>query len=154
MRLNSASAQSSDAFAFITSGTCMRIERLVGGEPEPRFDLRGVRLGLRSCASASVRGNADEHRAVRHARAALDRRRDHAAGRFRRDLRLFVGDQRSGHAQVAIDRLVLRPSPHARRQRRALAVRRRWSCRRCTPGSTRRGDSRRAEHERSLTYES
>ena len=104
MRLKSASAQSSDAFAFSTSGTRTGSNGLPGRQPEPRLELRGVGLGLAQRRVRFGRRDADQHRARGDARAALHRRADHAAAGFGGDVGLLVGGERSGDAQEAIDR--------------------------------------------------
>ncbi len=62
----------------------MRIERLAGDQPEPRFDLRGVRIRFLQLRSGLRRRDANEERALRHARAALDRASRSRGRRFRR----------------------------------------------------------------------
>ena len=62
MRANSASAQSSDACAFITSGTPFGIERLAAREPEARLDLAGVRFGFLQLRRGLGGGDAHQQR--------------------------------------------------------------------------------------------
>ena len=95
------------------------IERLAGDESEPRFDLRGVGFGLPQLRAVSVAEMRTSTAPCGHARAALDRRLDHAAGGLGADFGLLVGDERSRDAQKAIDRLALRPPPRGRRPARA-----------------------------------
>ena len=105
---NSASAKSSDALRVHHVGHALRIERLARREAEPRFDLRGVGFRFlqlrRRSRSAEIRTSSAPGA---DARAAFDRRPDDAAGGLGADLRLFVGDQRAGDAQVAFDRPAL-----------------------------------------------
>ena len=59
-----------------------------------------------SCASVSVGERRISSAPCATARAALDRRRDDAAGRFGGDVGLFLGHQRAGGADEARDRLL------------------------------------------------
>ncbi len=84
--------RSSDALAFMTSGTWVAVEGLPRREPEALASicaaLASASCELRRCFR---RRNAGEDAALRDARAALDRRLDDAAGRLGADLRLLVG---------------------------------------------------------------
>ena len=84
-----------------------RLERLVRRQPEPRLNLRRVRLGFLQLRRGLGRGDAGQQRTGLDARAALDRNRDHPAGGLGTDFGLFIGDQRAGDAEIAIDRPAL-----------------------------------------------
>ena len=94
MRSNSAWARSSAAFAFMTSGTRLA-SNASGRQTETRLDLRGVGLRFLQLGGGLGCGDADERRALCDARAALDRRRNHAARCLGADLGLLVGHQRA-----------------------------------------------------------
>ena len=79
-----------------------------------------------TCASVSVGENADQLGALRDRRAALDRRRDDAAGGFGGDVGLFLGHQRAGGADEARDRLL--DGGDRARPRRAAGSRLGCSC--------------------------
>ena len=103
--------------AFITSGTRVGSNGWPGVSPRRASICAALASASCSCADVSAGEMRDEHRALRDARAALDRRLDDAAGGLGAHLGLFVGEQRAGDAQITIDR----PAFDRRRRRRRAA---------------------------------
>ena len=105
MRLKSASAQSSDAFALRTSGTRTGSNAWPADEPETRLELRRVGVGFAQRRVGFRRGDPNQDRAGRDARAALHRRADDPAAGLGGDVSLLVGRERAGDPQEPIDGL-------------------------------------------------
>ena len=154
MRSNSASAQVERRLGVHHVRHARRIERLAGGQPEPRFDLRALASASCSCADVSVGEMRTSTapcatRVPRSTGVAID-----AAGGLGADFGLLVGDQRAGDAQVAIDRPALDRGDRDRRRGSGWPAPR---GRRCHVGAARRpqraasDERRRHENENVLT---
>ena len=107
MRANSLSASSKRRFRVLHFGHRVRRRTACPAVRPSRASICAAFASASlSCASVSVDGDAHELGARRHRRAALDRRRDDAAGGFGGDVGLLFGRQAAGRADEARDRLL------------------------------------------------